>query len=264
MRPKQRQSLEPVSPDDSSELALQVSEGARRSATIVFEDGRSEKMLAGAVADVVKLAETLTKKQKKNEPPLAPIHCRAGCSHCCHMRVHVTAPESLVLALFIRESFSQAEIDDLRLRLVEADDITRGMTDEEHGKAGISCPLLLDDLCSAYDARPLECRGYVSMDVEACREASRDYRAWNVPLYFSQYSIFKNAQVGLLTALVGAGYGFEVLELTAALRIALSTTDVAERWLAGENVFHEAALPAGDPEKAALLPWTPTFKVPRA
>ncbi len=66
MRPKQRQSLEPVSSGDCSEIALQVSERARQSATRVLGDGGREKVLAGAVADVVELAETLTKQQKEN------------------------------------------------------------------------------------------------------------------------------------------------------------------------------------------------------
>lgn len=248
----------------SPQFEFRVHDAARGSVADIFSEVVTEKSVSNAINDLIHLAEELTAAHKENQPPASPIHCRAGCSHCCHMRVHVTAPEALVIALFIRERFSQIEIDDLRLRLIEADDITRGMTDEEHGRAGISCPLLLDDLCSVYDARPLECRGYVSMDVEACREASKDYEAWNVPMYFSQYSIFKNVQVGLLAALVGAGYNFELLELTAALRIALSTTDIAERWLAGENVFQAASLPATDPECVALQPWTPTFEVPGA
>lgn len=251
-------------PEPSPKFEFRVHDTARGSVAEKFSKAVTEKSVPEAIYGLIHLAEELTAEYKEAEPPSSAIHCRAGCSHCCHMRIHVTAPEALVIALFIRERFSQIEIDDLRLRLVEADDITRGMTDEEHGRVGISCPLLLDDLCSVYDARPLECRGYVSMDVEACREASKDYEAWNVPIYFSQYSIFKNVQVGLLAALVGAGYSFDLLELTTALRIALSTTDVAERWLAGENVFQAASLPASDPECVALQPWTPTFEAPGA
>jgi hypothetical protein len=37
-----------------------------------------------------------------------------------------------------------------------------------------------------------------------------------------------------------SGLDGNALELTAALRIALTTPDAAERWLAGEAVFHEA------------------------
>ena len=63
-------------------------------------------------------------------------------------------------------------------------------------------------------------------------------------------------------ALVGVGYEFEILELTAGLRIALEVPDAAEQWLAGKDVFRDASLPPSDPESVALHPWTPTFDVP--
>ena len=138
------------------------------------------------------------------------------------------------------------------------------MGDEEHGKAGVPCALLVDDRCSVCKARPLECRGYISMNVVACREASTNYDASNVPLYYPQYSIFKNVQIALLLELIDAGYDFELLELTGALRIALETPDAAERWMGGEDVFRAAALLETDPEVSALRPWTPTFEVSEA
>ena len=69
-------------------------------------------------------------------------------------------------------------------------------------------------------------------------------------------------QAGLIAALVGVGYDFELLELIAGLRIALEVPDAAEQWLAGKDVFRDALLPPSDPESVALHPWTPTFDVP--
>ena len=97
------------------------------------------------------------------------------------------------------------------------------------------------------------------MDVAACEAAAKNYDAWNVPLYFPQFSIFKNAQIGLLAALVQYGHDVELLGLIAALRIALDNPDAAGDWLAGKEVFRSAALPDSDPEVLALRPWTPTF-----
>lgn len=246
----------------SPQFEFRVHEAARDSVASTFSEVVSEKSVVRAIEDLVRLAEELRAEYEEVEPPASPIHCRAGCSHCCHMRIHATAPEVILLAQFIRKTFSEAQFRDLRLYLEEADKITGGMSDEEHGKAGVACPLLVDHHCSAYEARPLECRGYVSMSVDACREASRNYDAWNVPLYYPQYSIFKNVQIGLLAALVGAGYDIELLELTGALRIALEVPDTAEQWLAGQDVFRPAALPPSDPEIIAIRPWTPTFETP--
>ena len=102
------------------------------------------------------------------------------------------------------------------------------------------------------------------MSVDACRKALNDYSAWDVPLYFPQYSTFKHAQAGLMSALADSDYAFEVLELTAALRIALEVPNAIERWLEGENVFLAAELPPSDPERLALQPWTPTFELPQS
>lgn len=258
----QRPYRKSADPAPSPQFEFRVHEAARDSVAGTFSGIVTEKSVPEAIEGLVHLAEKLTARYKEVEPPASPIHCRAGCSHCCHMRVHVTPPEVIILAQFIRDRFSETELQSLKSRLERADQITRGMTDEEHGRAGIRCPLLVDDHCSAYEARPLECRGYVSMNVNACREVSDDYSTWNVPLYFPQYSIFKNAQAGLVAALVGAGYNFEVLELIAGLRIALEVPDAAEQWLAGKDVFRDASLPPSDPEAVALHPWTPTFDVP--
>ncbi len=249
-------------PEPGPQFEFRVTEAARRLFGDVLENSVTESAVLNAVTDVVGLAEESAEERKETEPPDPPIACRAGCAYCCYPRVHVTPPEVIFLAHFIRAKFSSSELEGLKTRLKEADEITHGMTEEEHGGAGVPCPLLVDNLCSAYDARPLECRGFTSMDADACRRALDHYASWNVPVYFPQYSIFKNAHAGLLAALIGADYPFEVLELTAALRIALNSPDVAERWLAGENVFQAAALSPSDPDVLALQPWTPTFEPP--
>lgn len=205
------------------------------------------------------LATVLTDKVKLEQPPDFNIHCRAGCSYCCHMRVLVTPFEVIALADYIRHSFSENQIQELKKRISKADSITHGLPDEEHGNAGVWCPLLVEDKCSVYEARPLECRGYVSMDVNECKKTFKNYLEWNVPIYFPQYSIYKNIQAGLISALQNDGYQFELLELISALKVALDHNDIAQRWIAGEHIFKSASLSEYDPEYYAIQPWTPTF-----
>lgn len=255
-----RKSQSPVSVPQSE---LCTTEVARQSAADVFKMGVSERAISNVVASVAELAEAITEEQKQSDPPDFPIACRAGCSHCCYMRVLVTAPEVIFLLQFIRETFTEVKLQQLISRLQDTDRDTRGMSEEDRGGSGIPCPLLVDNHCSAYEARPLECRGYVSMSVDACRKALDNYRAWDVPLYFPQYSIFKHIQAGLMSALSDSGYAFELFELTAALRIGLEVPDAVDRWLAGENIFQPAALSPADPERLALQPWTPTFDIPK-
>ena len=60
-------------------------------------------------------------------------------------------------------------------------------------------------------------------------------------------------------ALAGSSLGHQILELNAALYIALNEPDAGDRWLAGDDVFGEAALDPTDPAQLALQPWTWTF-----
>lgn len=249
--------------DQTPPIEFRVAKAAQRLVSESFAKSVSTETVLNSIAEATKHADETAAIRKEDTPPESPIACRAGCAHCCYTRVPVTAPEVILLAQFVRAEFSESELQSLKLRLDQTDEITHGMSDEEHVAARVPCPLLKDNHCSAYDARPLECQGFESMDAGACRDALKDYGTWNVPVYFARYSIFKNTQAGLLAALVGAGYRYEVLELTAALKIALDTPNVAERWLSGENIFADAALPPSDPEFLALQPWTPTFDIRR-
>lgn len=243
------------SPDDTEQ---QLAEAARRSAVLALEAGVTQQSAGGIVEKLRALAEDALREQKRRSPPHAPMACRAGCDHCCHMRALATAPEVVAIVGYIRTHFSAREIDDLIARVVQTDEATHGMTDEERGQDGRACPLLVGGHCSVYAVRPLECQGYNSTNVEACREARDDYLEWDVPMYFPQFSIFKQVQAGLLQGLIGIDRAGRILDLTTALRIALGTPGAIESWTNGEDVFRSAALPASDPEQRAFKPWVPS------
>ena len=187
--------------------------------------------------------------------------CQAGCTHCCYLKVHVTPIEILALAAYVLKSFSTHDLQALKERLTVLDDVTHGMSEDERVRARVPCPLLEDDRCTVYEMRPLECRAYASSSAEACRAVLEEPGHWDVPLWWHRYTTFKHAQAGQLLAIAGAYGRFDVLELNAALRIALETPDAVELWLSGTDVFEEARLDPTDPEYLALQPWTPTFGV---
>ncbi len=175
------------------------------------------------------------------------------------MRTLASPPEVLLLAQHIRDSRDETALEVLIAHLGKTRELAQGQTDESHGKARIACALLEDGACVAYDFRPLECRGYTSPNVDACKAGYDDYDQWNVPVHVHHYSVFKNTQAGLIMACVGENLSHEILELNTALHIALTIDKAADRWLCGEDIFCEAALPETDPARAALQPWTPTF-----
>jgi hypothetical protein len=108
--------------------------------------------------------------------------------------------------------------------------------------ARLPCPLLVDERCSVYPVRPLTCRGFNSSDARRCRQSVTERAPVELPVYQPQLNIATFVLDGLRAGLHEAGLGSELLELTAALDIALTQPSAAERWLAGETVFVVARL----------------------
>jgi len=75
------------------------------------------------------------------------------------------------------------------------------------------------------------------MDAGACERSYRERERVGVPVYEPQLRINTFILDGLRAGLTEAGIAGDLLELTAALEIALTRPDAFERWRAGENVF---------------------------
>jgi hypothetical protein len=211
-----------------------------------------------AVAIAARLAQYAYEEVQRSVAGSQPVACRAGCSYCCHMRVVATVPEVIVLYNYIVSNFADNEIDGLRQRVIALDTKTRGLSDEQWGVGRFPCVMLADGMCSAYTARPLDCRGYNSTSISACRVAAEDYLEWDVPVDQDLMAVNKSAQAGILQGLTGGGYKPRLVELTAALRIVLEDPTTIDRWLEGENPFSGAELDLSDPEQRAFLPWVPS------
>ncbi len=102
----------------------------------------------------------------------ASLACVSGCHHCCSLDVAATFPELAHLAAEIEATFAEPALAALRDRLAArvAEDAAQASGDRP--LTGRPCPLLVDSLCSAYDARPLACRGWNSADVSPCIDAA--------------------------------------------------------------------------------------------
>jgi hypothetical protein len=175
------------------------------------------------------------------KPPLgaASIACRAGCSFCCRsLRIEVSAPEALGVAEAIN-AMPEPQRAATLARVRDAEDRTRGMTTAQRVQARVPCPLLQDDRCSVYDARPLSCRAAVSLDAAACEQSFAGIPT-PIPMpraYWEALGVSVNA---LGAALVAHGMPPRSYEFNAAVRIAVETNDAAARWAAGEDFFAPA------------------------
>jgi Fe-S-cluster containining protein len=121
------------------------------------------------------------------------ISCRAGCGACCRQLVGISPPEAFALADAVvalpgerrdrvMESFDRtvAEIDARgfgpRLASLRHDHASEDLPEFASGyfRLGIACPLLENESCGLYEARPCSCREYnVTSDPAFCADPGR-------------------------------------------------------------------------------------------
>jgi hypothetical protein len=215
-------------------------EMGRKRARDVLSRARAVPEILELVAQADKDAQAMTSGALEEYPPPSPIACKEGCSWCCHVKVTVCAPEVIRIADYLRRTLGPEELSKVHQRIIDADDKTRGMTGEERRASKLVCPLLVDDRCSIYAVRPLPCSGWVSLDAEACKSEYQN----TVPgkdiypeTYQPQHESYHSLQAGVGLGVAQEGLDGSVLELNAALRIALDRPNAGERWAQGRQVF---------------------------
>jgi Fe-S-cluster containining protein len=201
-----------------------------------LRNGRTPLQVIEIVDHAVAVGDAAVRAALARTPPRAPSACREGCAWCCYKRVGSAAPEVLRIAAYLKETLSAEGLEALRQR------VQRGVEERRGGRTGLACPLLVEDRCAAYPVRPLTCRGYNSSDARRCERSLDPNDPVEVPAYVPQQRLFTFVLDGLRAGAQESRLDGELLELTAALEIALRTPDAGARWLAGEAVFAPARL----------------------
>lgn len=177
------------------------------------------------------------------------IACKAGCDHCCHVVVRVTAAEALAIYYHLRRTLPPPELARLASRVAEALDEIQGLSPSQRFAPEYPCVFLDADRCSIYEARPLACRGMNSLDAKECETRLFDVAAREqfasqgggrlfVELVLAFHAVSAGLQLGLSEL-----YGLDMrpLELTAALHVLLEGGEpVVLDWLDGGRPFDAA------------------------
>lgn len=96
--------------------------------------------------------------------------CHNGCSWCCYQPVFAGTHEIAYLKNYIQTNFTEQQQKAVEQRIENKYEVTKDLSDMEALKITHACPLLVDGLCSAYEARPIACRIYMSKSEALCKK----------------------------------------------------------------------------------------------
>jgi Fe-S-cluster containining protein len=230
---------------DETPTEASIAKAAARSAREALRQGADTRSLA---AELLGWHAQAVEAVRRRLPLAQELACAPGCAHCCHLKVTVTPLEVIHLASALRAD--AAVLSRIKRRVKDADKLTRGKTADERLALALPCPLLDDQSrCVAYAARPLSCAGTNSFDAEGCRKTLAKETADPVghdPVLLRAASA---VAAGVTEATFESGRDGRILELVAALKIALDDPEVKSKWQRGEPVFQ----PAVDAEFAATM-----------
>ena len=160
-----------------------------------------------------------------NSPDMA-LECKAGCSHCCNVRVEISEPEALRIARHIA-ALAPEQTAGL-VPCLQRNSALRATSQERS-----PCAFLRNDLCSIYELRPASCRKAHSLSVAACEVGASE-----IP-----QNLLLGLQCETLIAGTNAAYRVNGLpaspsELSAAVLAAVSAPDAADSWFEGKPVLN--------------------------
>lgn len=171
------------------------------------------------------------------------VACARGCAMCCHLRVAAMPAEVFGVLAYLRRQLTAAALTATAARIRDTAQRLHALRREALLTVNVACPLLDSaGACTAYPARPFNCRAYHSLDVRACEESFEDPS--NLALGHPQSAllgaIHAGAQEGLRDSLRAGGADITQYELVTALAEVLDDPDCERRHAAGESPFRRA------------------------
>lgn len=179
--------------------------------------------------------------------PEGSVACRAGCDHCCHQIVGVTAPEAFAIFEHLKQTRSVEELEQLKVHVAALYERARGLPSAQRFSPEHPCAFLRDGSCSIYEVRPLACRGVNSLDAADCETRLRDPDARAQFLaqghggrcYLEPLRAFRAVSAGLQLGLSEL-YRLDMrgLDLLGAMHLLLQGgASVGSAWIGGQPAF---------------------------
>lgn len=217
----------------ASMLRDQVTAASTNVSDAILSKGKTPQNLYELVDGAVAVGESFMSRSPVSPDAMA---CKQGCDHCCHRPVGTTGPSVLRIVSSLRASLNPAEFAEVLARVVSLDDKTHGRGWTPTQRPPLPCAFLVAGACRIYAVRPLVCRAWNSADSDDCRRAlTQSSTKMRFDLY--QRTTFAAVEEGIRGALRTHGLDSSDLELTAAVRVAMTTPNASEQWLGGKPIF---------------------------
>ena len=96
------------------------------------------------------------------------IDCKKGCEWCCHQPVFALDYEMDYLIDFIKRNLDKPKQIEIKTRAKNKNNKLSFLKETDLLNSKFPCPLLQNGACIAYQARPIACRIYLSLNVNSC------------------------------------------------------------------------------------------------
>jgi Fe-S-cluster containining protein len=144
------------------------SDGYKLGMNVAVSDNDQEVLFESVsemYSEIDSLIESITEfAEKQNQR----IDCKKGCEWCCHQPVFALDYELAYLNDFISRNFSEETQIEIKKRAQNKNDKLSMLNETDLLNSKFSCPLLEKGACTAYSARPMACRIYLSGNVNSC------------------------------------------------------------------------------------------------
>ena len=200
-----------------------------------------EALAQGAAMIAHHLLEDLLDEVAEHEPEPMKTACTEGCAWCCYLGyASISVPEAVAIADHLRDDLDEEMRTRIEARVDASIEAAEGLGPEARWRAREPCAFLDVDRgrCRVYEVRPLRCRGWNSLDADACEQSYRRRDdAVDVPSNRLRFVLGANTEEGQALAFGDTGRDARRGEMAQAVRLALDEPELAARWGRGEAVF---------------------------
>jgi Fe-S-cluster containining protein len=124
------------------------------------------------ISTIERLGPYLTIPIENEISAAGSTECRAGCAHCCNLRVAAFPHEIVAIHYFLKRTLPREQLNKIRARIDAQYKVVQPLSESEHFSTNVECPLLMEGRCSVYPVRPISCSGYHSTSEAKCRESN--------------------------------------------------------------------------------------------